>query len=226
MPRIEPVMHPLGRRRRAPDPALLLLRSVCHELRPPMATLSSLVRALEAQPAGDRHTELARLAAEHASHAAAVLEEAAAAANGLVAPADRRQPLSRVLPAAVAVVPPERLSVTASPAAVDFPVHAPHVRQILINLLTNAVRYSPEDGLIRLRARIRRRRLQLTVADQGAPTPDLSLALRRRTPPPDAVGLGLWTVRHLVTGHGGTLRARALSPYGLAMEVNLPRRTR
>jgi signal transduction histidine kinase len=189
-----------------------------------MATLSSLVRALEAQPAGDRHTAIARLAAEHASHAAAVLEQAAAAAGGLSDTGDEARPLLDVLPIAAGTVPADRLLITVSPAAARWAVPTRHTRQILINLLTNAARYSPADGLIRLRARTVRRRLRLTVADQGTLTPDLNDALKRRTPPADDKGLGLWMVRHLVSAHGGTLRARSLSPRGLAMEVSLPRR--
>lgn len=211
-------------RKSTPDPGLLLLRSVCHELRPPMATLSSLVRALEAHPAGEHRTELTRLAAEHASHAAAVLEQAAAAASGLSEEPDRPMPLLDVLPVAAGSVPGDRLLVTVSPAAARCTVPVRHTRQILINLLTNAASYSPADGLIRLRARMVRRRLSLTVADQGMMTPDLRAALKRRTPPIDDKGLGLWMVRHLVAAHGGSLRARALSPRGLAMEVTLPRR--
>ncbi len=211
-------------RKSTPDPGLLLLRSVCHELRPPMATLSSLVRALESHPADARRTELARLAAEHASHAAAVLEQAAAAASGLTDSDDDARPLLDVLPLAAGSVPGDRLLITVSPAAARCAVPPRHTRQILINLLTNAARYSPADGLIRLRAGIVRRRLRLTVADQGVLTPDLTRALKRRTPPVDDKGLGLWLVRHLVSAHGGTLRARPLSPRGLAVEVTLPRR--
>ena len=211
-------------RKSSPDPGLLLLRSVCHELRPPMAMLSSLVRALEAHPPGDHRSELTRLAAEHASHAAAVLEQAAAAAGGLAESPDATMPLRDVLSVAAGAVPGDRLQVRISPAAARCPVPPRHTRQILINLLTNAARYSPADGPIRLGARTVRRRLMLTVADQGTVTPDLQRALKRRTPPADDKGLGLWMVRHLVSAHGGRLRARPLSPSGLAMEVSLPRR--
>jgi signal transduction histidine kinase len=213
-------------RKSTPDPGLVLLRSVCHELRPPMATLSSLVRALEAHPVGEQRSELTRLAAEQASHAAAVLEQAAAAASGLAAASDPARPLLDVLPVAAGAVPGDRLVVSVSPAAARCPVPPRYTRQILINLLRNAALHSPADGLIRLRAHMVHRRLRLTVADQGAMTPDLRQALKRRTPPVDDKGLGLWMVRHMVAAHGGTLRARPLSPRGLAMEVSLPRRAR
>ncbi|WP_272493024.1 sensor histidine kinase [Jidongwangia harbinensis] len=212
------------RRRRSPDPALLLLRSVCHELRPPMATLASLVRALETTRSEPRHSELARLAAEHASHAEAVLRQAAAAAQGLDAGAEHPVPLHRVLPAATAVVPGDRLTVAVTQSAGRCLVPPQHLRQILINLLTNAAAYAPSGTPIRLRARTDLCRLRLTVADAGRPNRDLTVALNRRTPPPDSNGLGLWVVRHLAARHGGSVRARALSPSGLAVEVSLPRR--
>jgi signal transduction histidine kinase len=212
------------RRPPEPDPALLLLRSVCHELRPPVAILTSLMRALEAQPSGDRREQLARLAAEHASHAQAVLQQAAAAAQGLPDPADRPVPLHRILPAVAATVPATRLAVSVSAAAGRCPVHPRQARQILINLLANAVRHSPPGGAIRLRGQVRGRRLRLTVADEGGPTPDLAWALRRRTPPAGTKGLGLWVVRQIAATHGGSVRARGLSPCGLAVEVTLPRR--
>jgi signal transduction histidine kinase len=214
------------RRLRSPDPALLVLRSVCHELRPPMATLTSLVRALEQHQSEPRHSELARLATEHARHAEAVLRQAAAVAQGLNAGTDHPQPLHRLLPAVAAVVPEDRLTVAVTGAASRCLVPAQHTRQILINLLTNAAAYAPGGTPIRLRAHTDLRRLRLTVSDDGRPTRDLTEALTRRTPPADSKGLGLWVVRHLVATHGGSLRARALNPRGLAVEVTLPRRTR
>ncbi len=212
------------RRTPRPEPALLLLRSVCHELRPPVATLTSLVRALEAQPSEARRGELARLAGEHASHAEAVLRQAAAAAAGLAGPADTAVPLHRVLPVVAAAVPAERLVVSVSTGAARRLVSGRSTRQILLNLLSNATRYSP--GEIRLTAAVRRRRLRLTVADQGGWNDDLLRSLRRRTPPPGTNGLGLWVVRHLVAAQGGTLRAHPVTPRGVALEVSLPRRRR
>ncbi|WP_232234599.1 HAMP domain-containing sensor histidine kinase [Actinoplanes sp. N902-109] len=207
--------------RRRPDPALVLLRSMCHELRPPVSTLTALVRALEEQPSAERRDELARLAADHASHVEAVLSQAAATANGLTSSAECPVPLQHVIPVVAATVPAQRLRIAVTPEAVSWPVAARPVRQILLNLLRNADEHSP--GQIRLTATVHRRRLRLTIADEGAPTPDLLRALRRRTPPPDRNGLGLWVVRHMVAGQNGTIEARALRPRGLGVRVCLPR---
>lgn len=212
-----------GRRAQPADPGLVLLRSVCHELRPPVSTLTSLVRALETQPSESARGELARLAVEHVAHAEAVLRQAAAAAYGMTGPADPPVPLHRILPVVSAAVPAGRLVVRLGRATGERLVHPRHAGQILINLLTNADRHGPTGGSIQLTARAHRRGLRLTVTDGGALTPDLTRSLHRRTPPAGEKGLGLWVVRHLVSAHGGTIRARSLTPHGLAVEVTLAR---
>ncbi|WP_236718070.1 sensor histidine kinase KdpD [Actinoplanes sp. TFC3] len=207
--------------RRRPDPALVLLRSVCHELRPPVTTLTALVRALEEQPNPDRRGELTRLAADHAKHVEAVLQEAAATAHGLTCPSECPVPLRHVVPAVAASVPVDRLTVSITSEAAHWPVSPRAVRQILLNLLANASAYSP--GLICLKATVTGRRLRLAVADEGELSDDLVRALRRRTPPPDRNGLGLWVVRHMVATQNGTIKAHNLKPKGVAVRVSLPR---
>ena len=220
-------MRGLRRGATAPDPALLLLRSTCHELRPSIAALSALAKALaggpDGGPADGLRGELARLTVEHTAHATAVLEQAAAAAEGLPGPRPALLPLHRVLPVAAATVPVQRLTVRTTAAAGLCPVHPVHTRQILINLLSNAARHAPADAPIQLRAWTSRRLLHLLVADRGGLTPGLILALGRRRPPRTDRGLGLWTVRGLVATHGGSVRARPMPPCGLGIEVRLPR---
>jgi signal transduction histidine kinase len=215
--------RPDGGRHRPADPGLLLLRSVCHELRPPVSTLKSLVRALEEHPSDVRRAELARLATEHAAYAEAVLRQAAAAAYGLAEHGAPAVPLDEVLAMVTVTVPEQRLVVRVGSGTGRRLVHPQHVRQMLINLLTNADRHGPAGGTIRLDARRHRRGIRLTVADGGRLTADLSHSLTRRTPPAGEKGLGLWVVRHLVTTHGGQIRARSLTPRGVAVEVTLPR---
>jgi len=212
-----------ARRQQPADPGMVLLRSVCHELRPPVSTLTSLVHALETHPSESARTELARLAGAHVAHAESVLRQAAAAAYGMTRAAEPPIPFHRILPMVTATVPAERLRVRIGPAAGGQPVHPQHVGQILINLLTNAERHGPPGAPIQLEARTRRRRLRLTVTDGGSLTPALTRSLSRRTPPAGEKGLGLWVVRHLVATNGGTIRARNLAPRGLAVEVTLPR---
>ncbi|MEU8244007.1 ATP-binding protein [Actinoplanes missouriensis] len=204
-------------RQARPDPGMLLIRSVCHELRPPMATLAGLVQALEKAPSEPRRAELTRLAAEHVAYAEAILGQASETVWGLSGSAAEPVPLARILPAVAATAPAGAVRISAGRAALRWPVHPGHTQQILINLVGNAVRHG--SGPVRLAVQARPRRLRLTVADAGGPTPQL----RRRSAPPGERGLGLWVVRRLLGGLGGSVRSRKLAPAGLAMEVLLPR---
>lgn len=211
----------LIRQRSTPSRERLLLRSVVHEIGPPLATLSSLVRAIDTQTNPDRRAEMTALAAEYATHAQAVLREAKELASGTPTPAAEAAPLGRVLPAVTAALAGERLSVEVSPVAAGWPVHRQHTRQILTNLVDNAIRHS--SGTVCVGALVGSSHLRLTVTDEGAPNAALARALRRFTAPRDDRGLGLWVVRRLVAAHGGRVRARRARPRGLVLEVLLPR---
>ena len=202
----------------------LMLRALCHELRPPISTLGSLTRALTDQSARltatDRRAML-QLAREQALHLDGVWREAVALATG-AAGDDRRIPLRQVLPAVVGTGPPGRIRVRISHAAGRRQVPVPRIRQVLINLVENALRHGPPQGRVRISASIRRNDLVLVVADEGDSCEPLLAALRQPAPPAKGAGLGLWIVRRMVEAEGGSVDAYPLRPSGVAVEVVLP----
>ena len=86
------------------------------------------------------------------------------------------------------------------------------MRQILDNLLANAVKFTPADGLIELKIRRRGAFLVIEVEDEG---PGMSEAERKNlgrafaqgaaAEGREGTGLGLMLVRQLVEAHGGAL---------------------
>ncbi|WP_026370357.1 sensor histidine kinase [Kallotenue papyrolyticum] len=104
--------------------------------------------------------------------------------------------------------------------------------QILLNLLGNALRYTPVGGTITISARPLEGAVQITVRDTGigiAPEhlPHLFERFYRvdksRTRSSGGTGIGLTIARHLVHAHGGEIWAESDGPgTGAAFHLTLP----
>lgn len=122
---------------------------------------------------------------------------------------------------AVEVVAPERLEVEGDPV---------RLREVLANLLTNAVRHSPEGAPIAVTAALERRETGLwatvRIADRGPGIPpDLLPRLFERFasgPGSAGLGLGLYLSRRLAEAHGGTLTVELSGPGGTTFLLALP----
>jgi PAS domain S-box-containing protein len=106
------------------------------------------------------------------------------------------------------------------------------LKQVLINLLTNAVKYTPAGGRIELTAGFYSSSgIELTVSDTGIGIPAAELALvqepfaqasNSQTAGEDGSGLGLSIVRTLVRMHGGTLSIESDVGMGTSVTVRIP----
>lgn len=101
--------------------------------------------------------------------------------------------------------------------------------QVLVNLLDNALKYSPLEGRIEISARLERDWIVLEIADQGpgVPEQDLKRVFDKfyRIPVPEGVagtGLGLSICKGIVEAHNGTIRAINKANGGLLMVIRLP----
>lgn len=103
------------------------------------------------------------------------------------------------------------------------------LRHILLNLLSNARKYSPEGALIEFIARRDDHDVVLTVRDHGIgipqeDLPDIFEAFTRASNVAEApgTGLGLAIVQRCVTLHGGNIRLDSLLGEGTTITVRLP----
>jgi signal transduction histidine kinase len=103
------------------------------------------------------------------------------------------------------------------------------LEQVLTNLVSNALKYSPDGGEVRCTVRREGERAMLTVRDQGvgiAPEEQGQLfSPFARAAPERAIrglGLGLYITRELVERHGGTIALASAPGMGTTVTVRLP----
>ncbi len=122
------------------------------------------------------------------------------------------------------VIPTDAGSVRVDPSRLE---------QVLVNLLDNAAKYSPDGGTIRLSIEARPEQVILRVSDSGIglsaearetifqPFSRASNAIRECLP---GMGLGLYICRTIVERHGGRLWAESPGEnQGTTMVIELPR---
>lgn len=100
------------------------------------------------------------------------------------------------------------------------------LRQVLHNLLRNAIEAMPDGGRVSIGIERNDAALVLSVRDEGPGFEDPEAVLRPfYTTKPDGSGLGLAIVRDIVRAHGGEITTRNLRPEGGAeVLVRLPLR--
>jgi two-component system sensor histidine kinase BaeS len=102
------------------------------------------------------------------------------------------------------------------------------MRQVLHNLLANALRYTPPGGAIQVRYEIRAtpRQALITIQDSGSgiPPDDMPHIFDRFYKARDStgMGLGLPIAKSLVEAHGGLITAHSLAGQGARIQITLP----
>ncbi len=120
-----------------------------------------------------------------------------------------------------------------SPAAELAEIDIDKVQRVLLNLLSNAFKFAPEGGLVRVELRrADEHTLELLVADDGPGVPESERALvferfhqaSTQHRPVGGTGLGLAIVREFVALHGGSVRVGTSPEGGAEFVVTLARR--
>lgn len=104
------------------------------------------------------------------------------------------------------------------------------MEQVLVNLLDNAAKYSPEGGAIEVEAEEFRYAVTLTVLDRGPGIPpehqhkvfELFHRVQEGDRQRAGIGLGLTVCKGFVEAMGGSIRASAREGGGTSMEISFP----
>jgi len=99
------------------------------------------------------------------------------------------------------------------------------IRQVLINLLHNALQASPEGGEVRLSADCDGRAVKFVVEDQGVGIPAANLDRIFQpffTTKPQGTGLGLPIAQRIVREHGGQIQVKSVLGNGTRFTLTFP----
>jgi diguanylate cyclase (GGDEF)-like protein len=210
-----------------------------HELRTPMATVLGFSELLldEVDPADPRHQYVSVIHQDAIQLSTLVnnLLDISRIETGRLAvelePVDLEAVLRPLVTMLSAPAPRHDLVVELDPAARWVLADAAKLNQILMNLVGNAIKYSPGGGDVIVRsAPMSDGRVQLSVTDQGMGIPEEHLeqiferfyrvdSSETRAIP--GTGLGLYIVRHLVELHGGAIVAESGNGRGSTFRFTL-----
>jgi two-component system OmpR family sensor kinase len=126
-----------------------------------------------------------------------------------------------------------QMEVTTPAEPVVVSVDATRIRQLVLNLLTNAVKYTPAGGSVRLQLGPVNGKLTLTVADTGIGIAPGDLphifdrfwradSARTRTGERPGAGLGLAICKWIAEAHGGRIDVMSRPGRGTTFTVTLP----
>lgn len=221
-----------------------MVGDVAHELRGPLSSIRGWLEAAQdgLVPQDDRLVASLHEEAVHLQHLVSDLQDLSLADAGELrvapAPTDLHDLVEHVV---VAHAPAARAKgVTLSAVAPGHgtrdavaEVDAVRVRQVVTNLVSNAVRHTPPGGTIEARVVPERDTVRVEVADTGSGIAPEHLphvferfwrADPSRTRETGGTGLGLAVSRQIVDLHHGTLDVRSDLGAGSTFTLTLPRR--
>jgi len=219
------------------------LANMSHELRTPLNAIIGFSEVMSREmfgPLGPRYQEYSRLVHESGSHLLELINgvlDMSKIEAGKFELAEEVFDLDETAASAVRFVrlAAERarvgLKTDIAPAAHAIFADKRAVKQILVNLLSNGIKYTPAGGEVRVSARADQRGIEITVADTGTGISRADLARLGRpfeqvenaeTRAKEGTGLGLALVKSLTAMHGGEAVLDSVMGEGTTVRVRLP----
>jgi signal transduction histidine kinase len=205
-----------------------LASSVGHELRNPLGVIMNVLYLLEAGAGANANEPIRR----HLATAKREVSAATSIVSDLLDYATGRGPIAAALEVAELVA--EVLSVAPAPDGVKvvdrceplvIDADRDQIRQVLLNLVTNAYDAMPGGGVLTVAAASRSGAALITVSDTGIgmdeETRD-SVFTPFFTKKARGIGLGLAVTKRIVESHGGTITVESTPSAGSSFTLTLP----
>jgi two-component system, OmpR family, phosphate regulon sensor histidine kinase PhoR len=217
--------------------------NVSHELRTPLTAIQGYLETLLSGALEERENarRFLEIALRHSERLGRLLNDLTDLSNiELGKVALRREPVrvDEVVASVVGIIAPRaaraKVDVTSQvpPDLPQVPADRDRLAQILINLVDNAVKYTPEGGSVTVTARrVAESTIAVAVTDTGIGIPPVDLPRiterfyrvdRARSRELGGTGLGLAIVKHLVMAHGGQLGIESEQERGTTVRFTLP----
>jgi two-component system phosphate regulon sensor histidine kinase PhoR len=235
------VFHDVTEIRRLEQVRRDFVANVSHELRTPLTAIKGYAEtllggALEDPPRAAefvgviaRHAERLRALIEDLLDLAAIEQGEASIALGPVSVREvATQAESMLRPAAS--TKRQVLSVALAADLPDAMADRDRLAQVLINLLDNAVKFTPDEGRIDIAAALEGERIVITVRDTGVGIPPgeqeriferFYRVDRSRDRREGGTGLGLAIAKHLTQAMGGTIEVESAPGAGTRFRISL-----
>jgi signal transduction histidine kinase len=216
------------------------MRKAGHELRSPLVAIGTIIKAIlqTVTTLGDEHRRLIDRAWQRTHSATAVLDDLRRYANlhslqGLLSP--QTVQFGQLVQAMTDLLRPqaEKAGLRVSCLIDDVAVKGDHelLRELVSNLLTNAIQYTPAGGRIELAVRRIGSTVQLQVSDTGIGISEEARsrlfdefyrAEEAKKVFPEGTGLGLAICKRIAYMHGGKIAAASRPEGGSVFTVELP----
>jgi two-component system sensor histidine kinase KdpD len=216
-----------------------LLSSLSHDLRTPLAGIEGAASSLldeAAAPAPGARRELAQTILEESqrmTRLVANLLNMVRLESGALQVQKEWQPLEEVVGVALIRLDERlagrRVETSLPPGLPLVPIDGLLIEQVLINLIENALKYTPAEAPIEISAQADARTVIVSVADRGPGLPSGEEGLifekfyrSREEGRAGGAGLGLTICRGIVTAHGGRIWAENRPGGGAVFRFTLP----
>ena len=216
------------------------ISNVSHELRTPLASLKALTEtlrdgALEDPQAAPRFLSRIETEVDALAQMATELLELSRIESGQVPLKRKAMPAAALLLSAA-----ERMRAQVERAGLvlrldtaqdmtEVSADSPRLEQVLVNLIHNAIKFTPPGGQVVLAAQTEAGFVRFSVRDSGVgiPADDLERIFERfykadRARSGGGTGLGLSISRHLVEAHGGRIWAESTEGAGSTFYFTIP----
>ena len=218
------------------------MSTVSHELRTPLTSISGYLELMldaEAGELSDPQRRMLEVISRNTRRLRELIEDMLILSrieSGAFRISKRDAELAGLIDTALAAIEPAAAKASVSlhtevAGPLALRADPEQIDRVLINLLTNAVKFTPPEGTVTVRATREDDEMVLVVADTGMGIPEAeqqalfarffraSNAIHQAIP---GTGLGLAIVRTIIDNHGGTISVTSTERVGTAVTVRLP----